>query len=549
MASSVESNRTITFLETLGRGGFGEVYLAELRSGDNFVQRVAIKLLNEAMGGLADIVARHLDEARLLAQLNHEHIVRVMDLTEINGRPAVIMEYVEGVDADKLLKAEPLPVRAALEIATAAASALDAAHRTISPQTGRPLQVVHRDIKPANLLVSPHGGVKVLDFGVARADFDREGRTRSVQYGTARFMAPETWLHGVVSPAVDVYALGVSVVEMIAGAPFERPPLTADAYHSAINRQIAQVEDPSDAPGWRSEVRRLLADMMAWDPAARPSAEATYDRAQRLADEASGESLRRFARRSVPPCLEAQRARMRSGGDLPPESVTSPSQNTFGSGPHGPSDADEAGVPDPASASGPHPTPRLHGPDADLPSHLPARTLPPADISTSSALDAPAASGPTLTPRALGDGATPPPKRSLLTLVMAMATGAAVIALGVAAVGVAFRFGPAPLRPDAEPSSQTPTAPATTGGELRCEAGTGRLPLDLRSDPEGARVWVDGVFLGATPLLDCGLPRGEHVVRVATPDGVEGGLSVQVKPGGVRGYTWRAATDAWESAR
>ena len=77
--------RRITFVEALGKGGFGAVYLADVQSKDNFAQRLAVKVLNEEMSHNADVVGRQRDEARLLAQLNHDHIVKVFDLLEIGG--------------------------------------------------------------------------------------------------------------------------------------------------------------------------------------------------------------------------------------------------------------------------------------------------------------------------------------------------------------------------------------------------------------------------------------------------------------------------------
>ena len=182
--------RKIRFIETIGKGGFGSVYLGEVQGRGGFVQRLAVKVLSEELANSADIAARHRDEARLLGLLNHDQIVKVFDMVELQGRPALLMEYVEGADCGALLREGPMSPRSAFEVAHAAAGALAFAWNTIDPASDRPLQVVHRDIKPANLLVSRHGGVKVLDFGIARGDFDREGRTESVQFGTARYMAP-----------------------------------------------------------------------------------------------------------------------------------------------------------------------------------------------------------------------------------------------------------------------------------------------------------------------------------------------------------------------
>ena len=100
--------RRISFVEALGKGGFGAVYLADIRSRSNFEQRLAVKVLNEELGNNDEVVRRQRDEARLLAQLNHDHIVKVFDLLEIDGRPAVLMEYVPGVDANRLAREVPI---------------------------------------------------------------------------------------------------------------------------------------------------------------------------------------------------------------------------------------------------------------------------------------------------------------------------------------------------------------------------------------------------------------------------------------------------------
>jgi serine/threonine protein kinase len=204
------ASRRIELVETLGQGGMGAVYLAEVHQGE-LVQRLALKVLAVDVAGDAEVAARQRDEARLLAQLNHENIVKVVELLLIDGKPAVLMEYVEGVDAAAILSSAPFTPRAALEAVASTAGALHAAYDTVSATTGRPLCAIHRDIKPSNLFVSVNGGLKVLDFGIARADMSREGKTQTAMLiGTFRYMAPEQWLASEVTPKVDVYALGAS---------------------------------------------------------------------------------------------------------------------------------------------------------------------------------------------------------------------------------------------------------------------------------------------------------------------------------------------------
>jgi serine/threonine protein kinase len=331
------SQRTIEFLETLGRGGFGAVYLADVRGENDFVQRLAIKVLNLEMAGNADIVARQRDEARLLAQLNHDHIVKVIELTEIEGRPAVLMEYIEGSDAGQILKASLFPPRAALEVGGAIASALHTAYNAVSPVTKRPLRVVHRDIKPANVVVTANGGVKVLDFGVARAEFDREALTRSVTFGTARYMAPESFMLNDIGPAVDIYALGISMIEMLSGQKIGRCPLSPGPFATHIDALVLAVDQPEWGARWKGNLHELLHGLLTWEAGDRPTAKECSDEMLDLSERTSGESLRRFAPRCVPALIEARRTKyaaqdasgFRGLGDTPTESTgTSPSMFT-----------------------------------------------------------------------------------------------------------------------------------------------------------------------------------------------------------------------------
>ncbi|MEL6345226.1 MAG: protein kinase [Myxococcota bacterium] len=302
-------SKTIRFVELLGRGGFGAVYLADVESENDFLQRVAIKVLSAEMSEVGDAVARQRDEARLLARLSHDNIVKVFDLIELQGRPAVLMEHVDGVDAGQLLKRGPLPARAAVQVIASASAALEAAYENPNPRTGDPLRVVHRDIKPGNILISRYGGVKVLDFGIARADFEREGKTGSVLFGTARYMAPEQWLRGAVSPAVDIYALGVTFVELLTAHNGQRVPLDPvrfAEYQRSLIDAIAARQMPF---GFVDDLTALVGQMLSFEPQHRPGAGEVRERLLRMDDIAPGERLVHFAAAAVPPLLDARRQR------------------------------------------------------------------------------------------------------------------------------------------------------------------------------------------------------------------------------------------------
>ena len=136
--------RTFEFLQCLGRGAFGEVYLATMRSSDVVESKVAVKVLRRDVDPNSQAVSRLRDEARLLGSLNHPHILQIFDLIELGGRAALVTEYIPGADLTDL--AGQIPPRTALEIGARIADALEAAWTTIG-KNGQPIRLILRDIK------------------------------------------------------------------------------------------------------------------------------------------------------------------------------------------------------------------------------------------------------------------------------------------------------------------------------------------------------------------------------------------------------------------
>ena len=284
--------RSFKLLGTLGEGAFGAVHLAEVRDEENFVQTLAVKWLHPQWSQSQELASRLRDEARLLALLRHEHIVRVHGLTHIEGRLAILMEPVDGTDLSEF---EICPARAALEIGSAVADALDAACHTTPPGHEGPLSVVHRDIKPSNIMVTRRGNVKVMDFGVARASFDsREAETRSQQFGTARYMAPERWLDGIAEAPSDIFSLGITLMELIGGQAMEQPRLSREGFTNDLDTALSRLE------AW-PEVAALVREMCDFDPLKRPTAAHVERRCQELAEDAVGAGLRAWAAEHIHP--------------------------------------------------------------------------------------------------------------------------------------------------------------------------------------------------------------------------------------------------------
>jgi eukaryotic-like serine/threonine-protein kinase len=197
----------------IGRGGMGVVYLAE-RADGQFEQRVALKLVR---GGLhfGPYLHRFLRERRILARLQHPGIAGLLDggVTQ-DGRPFLVMEYVEGAPLTSHCDRNALGIEARLRLFADACAAVQYAHRHL---------VVHRDLKPANILVTADGRVKLLDFGIARLleqDLTDVASTTS-EFGfrvmTPEYAAPEQVSGDAITTATDVYALGAVLYELLSG--------------------------------------------------------------------------------------------------------------------------------------------------------------------------------------------------------------------------------------------------------------------------------------------------------------------------------------------
>jgi eukaryotic-like serine/threonine-protein kinase len=178
---------------------------------------VAIKVLADNLAADEAFRKRFLREARLAAQLAHPNVVRVYDSGEANGRPYIVMEYVEGDTlADLLARRGRIAPAEAVELALQVCSGLEHAHRA---------GLVHRDVKPQNLIIRPDGTIKIVDFGIARSAQGTQLTETGSVLGTAAYLAPEQAAGEDVTPATDVYALGVVLYEMLAG----RTPRTAES--------------------------------------------------------------------------------------------------------------------------------------------------------------------------------------------------------------------------------------------------------------------------------------------------------------------------------
>jgi serine/threonine-protein kinase len=195
----------------IAAGGMSTVY----RAFDETLERqVAIKLMNREVSADSDQLERFRREARAVAQLNHPHVVGVIDAGEDEGRPYIVFEYVEGETLkERIRRHGRLAIAESIAYAVEIGRALGAAHAR---------HIVHRDVKPQNVLIDEEGTAKVTDFGIART-LEEEGLTADGRVlGTTDYVAPEQALGRQVTGQSDLYSLGVVLYEMLTGeVPFK----------------------------------------------------------------------------------------------------------------------------------------------------------------------------------------------------------------------------------------------------------------------------------------------------------------------------------------
>jgi serine/threonine protein kinase len=259
----------------IGRGGMGEVYSA---FDPDLDRNVAIKCIAPGRLGAPAVVAGFIREARSASALNHPGIVTIYEVIRTSDTVAIVMEKVEG-DSLRKLAAVAQPLEKVAACGQRIAEALAASHAG---------GIIHRDIKPENLILRADGYVKILDFGLAMS---RAVSAGALPMGTLRYMSPEQGRAAELTPATDIFSLGIVLYELATGLhPFARPA----GEDSTVTIVQAVAEQPVRHPSavvrsLRGSFDRLILEMLAKDPAVRPSAQQV---ATRLA------ALRQGSRRS-----------------------------------------------------------------------------------------------------------------------------------------------------------------------------------------------------------------------------------------------------------
>jgi len=210
-------------LGKLASGGMAEVWLARQRGPSGFNKTLVLKTISSTVGAEPKFLQMFVEEARLVAQLNHPNIVQVFDLDVADGHPFIAMEYLDGRTLAQLLRElkarkERLEPRMAVRMAADVCAALEYAHQ-LKDEAGAPLNIIHRDVTPDNIFITYQGQVKVLDFGIAKAAASSSLTQPGMVRGKLAYISPEQLLGEKPDQRVDLWAVGVNLYAMLAGHP------------------------------------------------------------------------------------------------------------------------------------------------------------------------------------------------------------------------------------------------------------------------------------------------------------------------------------------
>ena len=304
-------------LDRIAVGGMAEIFLARQMGPEGFEKTVVLKRIRPHLGDKRSFVRMFLNEAKLAAQLNHPNIIHIHDLGKVGDSYFIAMEYLFGRDMRRVLpKCEQqgiaFPIVYACKIASQVLEGLYYAHQKTDLQ-GRPLGIVHRDVTPENIFVSFDGGVKILDFGIAKAANQVEMTRAGEIKGKLSYMSPEQCMGKPLDNRSDIFSLGVVLYEWVSGFKLFTGESDVAVLKSITDGRIYK---PSYFKGDVPEpIEQILMRALEKDPAQRYQTawEMQYDLDKFLVSNEftpSNQHLATFMKQVFADEMEAERARL-----------------------------------------------------------------------------------------------------------------------------------------------------------------------------------------------------------------------------------------------
>jgi len=533
-------------LHELSQGGMGSVLLGRRKGPGSFEQLVAIKTIRSEYAGAEAVRAMFLDEAAILARLNHPAVATVHDFGEEGGTLYMVMEYVAGVSLRGMVG--QMPPGVAARAISEACRGLHAAHE-LRDLGGQPLGLVHRDISPDNIMLGFDGHVKVIDFGIALV---KNRQSPVTEFGTVKgkppYMSPEQVKNEAMDRRSDVFSLGVVMHELLTGAPL----FDGDSIY-AIARAVehSEIRPPSHVLGRELPLGLDAAVMNALDrDVARrtPTAAAFAEALEQVINIAGDETLEAWSERELAAPRDAQRrwlAGIVAGKDTP-RPIGRPTSSVTALG----AEALVAPAQLPASEQPPQRDTPTHLPAPDEDEPLPARKSMALPIILALVLLAMVGGG-----IAMFAGKSKDTPRDAAVVAIADAALDAPIVTAPSDAGVELdAFVPsdapidAPTRTVRDAGVKTVQRDAAISVAVPIDAavvtpppsGVGKLTAKHKPDGPYLNVVIDGKLFGTTPLFNKTIPAGTHTIELLEPDTakvvvrktvtVEPGQSVKIEP-------------------
>ncbi len=531
MIEPIEFGR-YTLIRLIAKGGMAQIFLAVQRGPHGFEKVAVLKVILPELCNNDDFVRMFLDEARIAANLDHNNVVRVYDFGEIKGQYFIAMEHLPGEDLASILQGQrrlnqQMPPDVAADIIAGAATGLHFAHE-LKDTRGKLMNVVHRDVSPSNIIVTYHGTVKLVDFGIARAETNITKTEAGTLKGKVAYVSPEQAQGEPLDRRSDIWALGTVLYELVTGTRVFRRDSDLRTLEAVARGDFPRPREVR--PDIPEELERIILKAMTrpLDQRYQTASEMSDDLARFLMTRSFVRSERHLAEfmstvfdaeRRDAKLLISQAAAVDGGPVLAtPSQLKHLPQHLSPLRSHPTLPAVETLAPELPE----EPPTTIDGPGAQPQPNRSSRTV--AVIAGGVVLIAAGITFGILRPFGAADVVTPPPPTPIVVQKGEPPVPAAVPAPVPAPAPVA-NVAPTPV------PAATPEVPKAKAAPVVAPKAVAKGKLTLDTSP-WSEVFLNGRKLGDTPLVDYPMPVGLHVLKLVNDDkGLKGTIEVEIQAG------------------